>query len=54
MTGDDLTGAELAQKIVFRTHQNMQLENQGMDKEKLEATFQDLAFEIKREIRKSL
>jgi predicted DNA-binding mobile mystery protein A len=45
---------ELAQKIVLRTNQNMQLEDQGIKSEKLKASMQDLAYEIKRELRKSL
>ncbi|MEZ5056512.1 MAG: hypothetical protein R2879_05680, partial [Saprospiraceae bacterium] len=45
---------KLAQKIVLRTNQNMRLEDQGIKSEKLEASIQDLASEIKRELRKSL
>ena len=45
---------ELAQKIVLRTNQNMRLEDQGIKSEKLETSIQDLAYEIKRELRKSL
>ncbi|MFC4219878.1 mobile mystery protein A [Flagellimonas marina] len=56
-TIDDLVekkATALARKIVLRTHQNMKLENQGIDDDKIEETIKDLAAEIKREIRKSL
>lgn len=45
---------KLAQRIVMRTNQNMKLEDQGISEEKLAKTIQDLANEIKREMRKSL
>lgn len=45
---------KLARKIVLRTNQNMILENQGIGDEKIESTIKELAYEIKREIRKSL
>ncbi|WP_421805050.1 mobile mystery protein A [Flagellimonas sp.] len=45
---------ELAQKIVLRTNQNMQLENQGIGNEKLNKTIKDLADELKRDMSKSL
>ena len=45
---------KLAQKIVLRTNQNMKLENQGIGDDKIKESIQDLAFEIKREMRKSL
>lgn len=44
----------LAQKIVLRTNQNMRLENQGIEDKKINETIEDLAAEIKREVRKSL
>jgi len=44
----------LARKIVWRTNQNMKLENQGIGDEKINSTIKDLADEIKREMRKSL
>lgn len=56
-TIDDLieTKAEkLAQKIVLRTNQNMKLEDQGIGDEKIAKTIKELAYEIKREMRKSL
>lgn len=45
---------KLAQKIVQRTNQNMKLEDQGIGDEKIAETINELAFEIKREMRKSL
>lgn len=45
---------KLAQKIVLRTHQNMKLENQGIGDEKIAKTINELAQELKREMRKSL
>lgn len=45
---------KLAHKIVMRTNQNMKLEDQGIGEEKLAKTIQELANEIKREMRKSL
>jgi len=44
----------LARKIVIRTNQNMKLEDQGIGDEKLNKTINDLANEIKREVRKSI
>jgi len=44
----------LAQKIVLRTNQNMKLEDQGIENEKITETIKELADEIKREMRKSL
>jgi predicted DNA-binding mobile mystery protein A len=44
----------LARKIVMRTNQNMKLEDQGIGDGKLEKSIQDLASEIKRELKKSL
>lgn len=54
---DNLIGIKseiLARKIVIRTNQNMKLENQGIGDEKLSKTINDLAKEIKREVRKSI
>ncbi len=45
---------KLAQKIAFRTNQNMKLEDQGIGDEKINNTIRELANEIKREMRKSL
>ena len=45
---------ELAQKIVLRTNQNMKLEGQGIGDEKITKTINELAQEIKREMRRSL
>lgn len=50
----DLRAEKLAKKIVLRTHQNMKLENQDIDNEKIAYTIKELADEIKREMRKSL
>ncbi len=44
----------LAEKIVMRTHQNMSLENQGIEEKKIKESIQELAQDIKREMRKSL
>ena len=54
---DNLIGIKsenLARKIVIRTNQNMKLENQGIGDEKINKTINDLAKEIKREVRKSI
>ncbi len=45
---------DLATEIVLRTHQNMQLENQGNDQERIRKAISDLAAEIKRGMAKSL
>lgn len=45
---------KLAQKIVLRTNQNMKLENQGNSDQKIQEAIAELAYEIKREMRKSL
>ena len=50
----NLRAEKLARKIVLRTNQNMKLENQGINENKIEASIIDLANEIKREMRKSL
>jgi predicted DNA-binding mobile mystery protein A len=44
----------LAKTIVLRTSQNMELEGQGISNEKIKQSINDLAAEIKREMRKSL
>jgi hypothetical protein len=44
----------LARKIVLRTNQNMELENQGIGKEKIEKSIKEMTEELKREMRKSL
>ena len=56
-TINDLVNAKaekLARRIVMRTNQNMKLEDQGIEEKKLAKTIQELANEIKREMRKSL
>jgi predicted DNA-binding mobile mystery protein A len=50
----NIRSEKLAKKIVMRTNQNMKLEGQGIGDEKLAKTIRELAFEIKREMRKSL
>lgn len=45
---------ELAKKIVLRTNQNMKLENQGISNKNINQSIEDLASEIKRELRKTL
>jgi predicted DNA-binding mobile mystery protein A len=50
----DAKAEQLARKIVLRTNQNMQLENQGINELKIEASILELANEIKREMRRSL
>lgn len=44
----------LARKIVLRTHQNMKLEGQEIENHKINESIKDLAYEIKREMRKTL
>jgi predicted DNA-binding mobile mystery protein A len=56
-TVDDLIEVKahkLAERIVLRTNQNMKLEDQGIGDEKINRSIQDLADEIKREVRKSI
>lgn len=56
-TIDDLIqikAEKLAHKIVTRTNQNMKLEDQGIGDEKIAKTINELAQEIKREMRRSL
>jgi predicted DNA-binding mobile mystery protein A len=50
----NIKAERLARKIVLRTNQNMKLEDQSIATEKIDASIQDLAAEIKREMRKSL
>jgi predicted DNA-binding mobile mystery protein A len=45
---------ELAKKIVLRTNHNMMLENQAISKESIDQSIQELASELKREMRKSI
>ncbi len=45
---------KLATKIVLRTNQNMQLEDQGISQKKIKASILELTNEIKREMSKSL
>lgn len=45
---------KLARKLVLRTHQNMKLENQGINEQKINDSITDLANDIKREMRRSL
>ncbi|WP_422350773.1 mobile mystery protein A [Flagellimonas sp.] len=45
---------ELAQKIVLRTHQNMRLEDQGIEGGKVDKAIKDLTEELSREVRRSL
>lgn len=45
---------ELAKRIVMRTHQTMQLENQGNREIIIQKAIEDLTFEIKQEMRRSL
>jgi predicted DNA-binding mobile mystery protein A len=50
----DINATKLATKIVLRTHQNMQLENQANSDEQIKNAIIELSQEIKREMRKSL
>ena len=45
---------KLAKKIVLRTNQNMVLENQGIESDKINRSIQELAEELKHEMKKSL
>lgn len=45
---------ELATKIVLRTHQNMQLEDQALTDAKIKLAIKDLAQELQRELKKAL
>ena len=50
----DIKAQKLARKIVLRTSQNMRLENQENSEERISQAIDELASEIKREMRKSL
>ena len=50
----DKRAHKLARKIVLRTSQNMQLENQGNSEERISQAITELANEIKQEMQKSL
>lgn len=50
----NIKAEKLARKIVLRTNQNMKLEDQGIAEEKINDSINELADEIKREMRKSL
>lgn len=45
---------KIATRIVLRTHQNMELESQEIQDEKIQQAIKDLAEDIKKEMRKSL
>lgn len=45
---------KLAARIIMRTHQNMKLEDQGIQDDKIAAAITDLSAELKREVKKSL
>ena len=49
-----LKATDLAQKIVLRTNHTMSLENQAVDQTHLKEAIEELASEIKREVRKSI
>ena len=44
----------LAKKIVLRTHQNMALENQAIPNQSVQKAIDELAYELKREMKRSL
>lgn len=50
----ELKARELAKKIVLRTNHSMRLENQGNSEENINRAIEELANEIKREMRRSL
>ena len=50
----NIKAEKLARKIVLRTNQNMQLEDQGITDKRVNESIKELAIEIKREMRKSL
>jgi len=50
----DKKAKELATRIVLRTHKNMQLENQAITDEQLQEAINDLANELRYEMKKSL
>lgn len=45
---------ELAKKIVLRTNQNMTLEDQAIEAEQLRKSIDELAYELKREVTKTI
>lgn len=49
-----LKAKKLARKIVLRTNQNMKLEDQAISDNKVNESIEDLANELKREMKKSL
>ena len=56
-TVDDMINAKarlLAEKIVLRTNQHMVLEDQGIYKNRIKDSIDELTFEIKREMHRSL
>ncbi len=56
-TIDDLINRkaeELAKRIVLRTNHNMMLEEQGIDDARIDESIKELAYDIKREMKKSL
>ena len=50
----NLKAKKLARKIVLRTNQNMKLEDQGINEKRIKESIDDLASELKREMKKSL
>ena len=50
----DRKAEELAKRVVLRTNQNMILEDQGVGNERIKENIEELAEEIKREMRKTL
>lgn len=50
----NIKAKELATKIVMRTNQNMKLEDQGLQVEKIKDSIEELAIELKREMKRSL
>jgi len=44
----------LAKKIVYRTNQNMALENQAVEEKRLNYAIEELASEIKKDVRKTI
>ena len=50
----DKKAKELAKKVVFRTNQNMKLEDQGNTNEQISSAIEELSAEFKRKMLKSL
>lgn len=50
----DKKAHQLAKKIVLKTNHNMTLENQAISNDSLKKSIEDLAYDIKREMRRSL